>query len=170
MSADLWNHDLVGDQVPDGASLRVALVSCGKSKAAHPAPARDLYTGSLFRAARRYVEASGYDAWWILSARHGLVHPDEIIRPYEATLAGRSVEDLQRWANKVDSRLRCANYGVWSQHGGSVQLDIYAGRAYVDPLLPMLQTSSWEVSEPHRGLQIGERLAALRSPIQGGTE
>lgn len=89
MSVDLWNRPLVSEPVPDGWPLHIALVGCGKSKLPHPAPARLLYIGSLFKAARRYVEDAGYDAWWILSARHGLVHPDEITEPYEATLAGR---------------------------------------------------------------------------------
>lgn len=172
----LANRPLVAEPVPlDTPPLRIALVSCGKAKLTHPAPARYLYTGSLFRAARSYVERSGYDAWWILSARHGLVHPDEVLGPYEATLTGRGEEELTRWANKVDSRLRCSNYGLWSQAGGQIEMDIFAGKAYVDPLLSHhtlraltetnTHTNTWTINVPHAGLQIGERLAAFAAPI-----
>lgn len=161
MTVDLWNHELPAGPVPAGATLRVALVGCGKAKLAHPAPARELYTGSLFRAARRHVEGAGYAAWWILSARHGLVHPDEIVGPYEATLTGRTNDQIACWARKVDSRMRCSNYGVWSQHGGALVVDVFAGQAYVEPLLEIWTGLSWEIRVPHAGLQIGERLAAF---------
>ena len=54
--------------------MRVALVSCVKSRRPEPAPARDLHTSPLFRAMRRYAESHA-DAWYILSAKHGLVEP-----------------------------------------------------------------------------------------------
>ena len=42
--------------------IRVALVSCVKSKQDSPAPAGDLYTSPLFRSFRRYAEANA-DVW-----------------------------------------------------------------------------------------------------------
>lgn len=160
MKLQLTNYETVAEPVPAGAELRVALVSCGKTKLAHPAPARDMYVGGLFKAARRYVE-QGYDAWWILSARFGLVHPAEIIPPYEATLNGASLDELRTWVNKVDGRFRCSNYGRWSQAGGRLIVDIYAGKAYSEPLLREWANLSWEVNDVHHGLQIGQRLAAF---------
>ena len=53
--------------------IRVALVSCVKSKQDSPAPAGDLYTSPLFRSFRRYAEANA-DVWYVLSAEHGLLH------------------------------------------------------------------------------------------------
>lgn len=76
------------------------LIPCGNAKLAHAAPARDLYTGSLFRLARRFAEARG--PWWILSAKHGLVHPDTVLEPYNVTLQGPNREDYARvWATLV---------------------------------------------------------------------
>ena len=37
---------------------RIGLISCGKAKLAVAAPARSLYTGSLFKAASAYAEAT----------------------------------------------------------------------------------------------------------------
>ncbi len=159
----LTNYPITPEPVPDDARLRLALIACGKTKTPHPAPARDLYTGNLFRAARRHVEAERYDAWWILSARHGLVHPDDILEPYEAQMAGRTNEELRQWANIVDGAFRChrPGYGQWTQAGGELQVDIYAGAAYVEPLLARWTHLSWHIEVPHHGLQIGERLAAF---------
>lgn len=149
--------------VPEGSVLRIALVSCGKAKVKHPAPAAEFYTGSLFRAARRHAE-TGYDAWWILSAKHHLVHPQQILAPYDATLGNFTDEQVRQWANRVDSEFRIdAGYGTWVQQGGGLVVDIYAGKNYVQPLLA---TPAWrrpwcDVNLPHEGLQIGERLQAF---------
>ena len=76
------------------------LIPCGGAKLDHAAPARDLYTGGLFRLARRFAEARG--PWWILSAKHGLVHPDTELEPYNLTLQGHDREDYARvWASMV---------------------------------------------------------------------
>jgi hypothetical protein len=64
------------------------IVGCGAAKLGHRAAARDLYTGSLFRAARRHAEASGLP-WRILSAKYGLIHPDQEIDPYDRKMASR---------------------------------------------------------------------------------
>jgi hypothetical protein len=66
-------------------STRVALVSCVKSKRSAPTPACDLYTSPLFRHLRGYAEANA-DTWYILSAGHGLLRPDQVVAPYERTL------------------------------------------------------------------------------------
>lgn len=165
MPPQLWNQPLPSDPVPAGTALRVALVACGKSKLAYPAPARDLYTGSLFRAARAHVEREGYDAWYILSARHYLVAPQTILAPYEAALTNAPDEYLHTWAHRVDGAFRCTDpgYGVWTQQGGDLTVDIFAGKVYVDPLLalPARWAEMWTVNLPHEGMQIGERLQAF---------
>ena len=57
---------------------RIAIVSCVKQKRASAAPARDLYVSELFRGLRRFAEVRA-DAWYILAAEHGLLHPDEAV-------------------------------------------------------------------------------------------
>lgn len=66
---------------------RIALVGCTKGKLPARAPARDLYVGDLFAKARAYAQT--FDAWYVLSARHGLVLPDEVIEPYDVTLGDK---------------------------------------------------------------------------------
>ena len=64
----------------------VLVLACGAAKADQRRPAMDLYTGSLFRAARRAAQADGRP-WLICSAEHGLVHPHQPLDPYERALA-----------------------------------------------------------------------------------
>lgn len=103
------------------------LIGCGKTKAAHPAPARDLYLGSLFRARRRYAEASGL-RWYIISARYGLLDPDQLIEPYDQRLP-RSYglfqrnQDVLAWARATLAPLP-----------RGVTLEIHAGADYFRPL------------------------------------
>jgi len=64
----------------------ICLVSCVWPKRATTALAKDLYRSDWFLKARACAESAG-SCWFILSAEYGLVHPDEMIEPYEMTLA-----------------------------------------------------------------------------------
>ena len=64
------------------AFRRIYLVSCVSQKLSHPAPAQNLYTSAWFQKARSFVLKSG-SPWYILSAEHGLVHPEQVLAPYE---------------------------------------------------------------------------------------
>jgi hypothetical protein len=75
-----------------------------KTKLDHSAAARDLYASTLFRGRRAYVEAT-CDRWFVLSAKHGLVVPDEVLEPYEETLSHKSVVAKRDWAAGVIAQL-----------------------------------------------------------------
>lgn len=153
---------------------RVALVSCGKLKLDHPAPARDLYVGPLFADAKAHVLAGGYDHWFILSAEHGLVHPDRVLEPYDTTMDGLRVDEVETWARRVEFKFRlgagymdgggryvATDWPGWAALPGQIEVDIFASAAYADPL-----RAQWDhrhksrhllVTEPLRGLQMGDR-------------
>ena len=150
--------------------IRVLLVSCGAAKLSTPAPARDLYTGSLFRAARGYAERVGAP-WWILSAEHHLIHPETMIAPYERRLGG-SDEERAWWARSVWDGLAFAlSTGHGWRSGQAVAVEIHAGVAYTAPLMasPGLRRS-WRVELPLAGLQVGERLGWYRRAREVQTE
>ncbi len=132
----------------------VALVSCGKSKLPHAAPARDLYTGQLFRAARAHVEAQGWP-WWILSAKHGLLHPETIITPYDVTLTTMKHEQRRAWAERVLGQIA-------QEVPPDSTVAILAGVAYHEFLLHPLQRTR-TVQIPMRGMGIGKQVAWLKS-------
>jgi hypothetical protein len=79
---------MVPQTAPDLTTEKVetiCLVSCVGVKRAVPAPAKYLYQSDWFAKARAYVEGIG-SRWFILSAKHGLVHHDDVISRYKQTL------------------------------------------------------------------------------------
>lgn len=136
----------------------VTLVSCGKSKLTHATPARDLYTGQLFQAARAYVEAQGCP-WWILSAKHGLLHPETVIAPYDVTLTAMKHEQRRAWAERVLGQIA-------QEVPSDSTVEILAGIAYHEFLLHSLQRTH-TVELPLRGMGIGKQIAWLKSRMGG---
>ena len=131
----------------------MALVSCVKQKQPRPAPARELYSSALFTKMRAYAERNS-DAWFVLSANFGLVHPDTITEPYEQTLNTAGVQERRAWARHVHGQLALA--GLLRPGTGFLWL---AGRKYMADLAPML--GEHPQSDPLQGMKIGERLGWL---------
>lgn len=134
-------------------AVDLVLVGCAKRKRSTAAPARDLYTSSLFRKARAYAEGSGVP-WFVLSAKHGLVSPATVLEPYDLALAATSSGYRQEWARRVLQDLQEA---VGSLVGRAIE--VHAGAAYTNSLRPLLESRGATVSEPLQGLRQGERLA-----------
>lgn len=134
--------------------MEVGLVSCTKSKRETAAPPRDLYAPSAyFRKARAYCEAE-HDAWYILSAKHHLLHPDDsAIGPYDETLTTAGVDQRREWSRTVHTQLEAE--GLLSE---DTVLVVHAGEAYVDTLLPLLPEHV-TIRRPTEGLAFGETLA-----------
>lgn len=135
---------------------RIVLIGCGKTKRAEKSAARDLYTGSLFRARRDYAEATG-DRWYVVSARFGLVPPDAVVLPYDTTLADLCEPDRAAWALGVVSALLD---GLPDDAKlGDITLELHAGAAYAKPLIAVARAVGLTASWPVQGLGIGEQLA-----------
>jgi hypothetical protein len=75
--------------------LTVGLVRFVKTKLHTPTPAQDLYTSAVFVGRRAWVEQS-CDRWFILSAKHGLVDPEQVLEPYDESLVGKPRSALER--------------------------------------------------------------------------
>ena len=138
---------------------RIYLVSCVSQKQPSPAPARDLYTSSLFSKASAYADSTG-QPWFILSAKYGLVHPDEVIAPYDLTLNTMPVAERRRWANGVLAQLAPHLKGI-----GAVTF--LAGQRYREFLEAPLRSRGLAVSVPMEGLRIGEQLGWLTRQLRG---
>src|SRR3546814_1659925 len=78
----------------------IFLVSCVAQKAATCERAADLYRSDWFRKARAYVESTRC-RWFILSAEHGLLHPDTRFDPYDTTLAAMGARGRREWGARV---------------------------------------------------------------------
>lgn len=126
---------------------RIYLVSCVSRKLPHPVCAKDLYVSPWFRAARRYVEATG-DPWYILSAKHGLLHPETVIEPYDESLIGADKLRRLAWAHRV----------LRAMPDTDARVVILAGRSYAQVLAPTLHAEL-----PLAGLGIGQQLAWFKA-------
>ncbi|MFN7917869.1 MAG: hypothetical protein U0Q55_21155 [Vicinamibacterales bacterium] len=138
---------------PDSGTT-VVLVSCVKSKGAAPAAAKDLYTSPLFRYMRRYAEHHA-DAWFILSAEHGLLHPTQVISPYERTLKKMAAIERRRWSEMVCKALV-------QRLPARTDIIILAGESYRGGIEPFLQEQGHTVDIPMRGLDFGSQLRWLK--------
>ena len=63
-----------------------AFISCCKQKKSYACPAKELYTSTLFNLQYTYAEYRA-DHIYILSAKYGLLLPEQIIEPYELKLS-----------------------------------------------------------------------------------
>lgn len=132
---------------------RVFLVACVRKKQSGWVAARGLYVSCWFLKAREFVESQGGD-WFILSAEHGLLHPDERIEAYEETLNGMRVAQRIEWAERVDRQIE----ELLPRLEMAVVL---AGLRYREFLLPLLQARNIETQVPMAGLTIGKQLKWL---------
>ena len=133
--------------------MSLYLVSCVSKKRAVPAPAQDLYVSPLFLKTRAYVEGLG-QPWYILSAKYGLVRPEQLIDPYDLTLKQMGVAERRRWAERVMSQLQPHLDGV-------AEVVFLAGQPYQEFLNPQISKQGVTVYDPLQGLKIGERMRWL---------
>lgn len=133
--------------------MKVALVSCVKSKRSSPQPAKDLYTSPLFVGLRRYAEAYA-DRWLILSTKYGLVHPDQVIPPYEKTLNKMRVGERREWAEMGQGELA-------KELPAGSEVIVLAGERYREGLVPFLKQRGHTVSIPLEGMPFGKQLQFL---------
>ena len=167
--------------------ISVGLVGCAATKAAAAQPARLLYRSQLFARASAYAEAH-YDHWFVLSALHYLVHPDERLEPYDKRLDSMPLWERAHWASMVESGIRLGygcmtegrldwpsfpaprvNLGAWMQAGRDadppidrrVDLWFHAGADYVTPIAAQIARLSglpYDLHTPLAGLGIGHQL------------
>ncbi len=129
----------------------IPLIACGKSKLPDAAPARELYTGTLFRKSVAYAESQSVDRIFVLSGKLGLVPIDAVVEPYELKLHTLPIAERKRWAGRVVDELR---------RYADLQADrflILAGPRYREHLLPPLAPTK----VPLRGMSQGHQLRWL---------
>ncbi|MFL1596232.1 hypothetical protein NQ854_25405 [Rhodococcus ruber] len=140
-------------QAPGGTGRAdLLLVTCVKSKLKVPAAAKDLYVSPLFTRQRAYAESRGLP-WFILSAEHGLVAPEEWLAPYERYLPDTPAAYRAAWGRWVAERLDL----LAGPLPGTV-VEIHAGAPYVQAIAPHLTAKGAAVVTPLDGLSMGQRL------------
>jgi len=155
------------------ASKRIGLVGCVKRKRTTSAPARDLYTSPLFKGRRRHVERT-CTRWLILSAKHGLLDPAEVVAPYDQTLEAAPITARRLWAFRL---LEALESRLGDLRG--LTFEIHAGAEYRrHGLVSGVVERGAIVDVPTAGLSLGQQLAyyagsgtapARASPPAAGT-
>jgi hypothetical protein len=135
----------------------VALVACAKSKRDAPTEAKRLYNSTWFRKARAYAESKS-DDWYILSAKHGALPPDRVVKPYSQTLHDFTASERREWAKEV---LRSIEVLLSPDD----EVLLLAGRRYREHLVGPLRQRVQTVSIPMEGLGIGEQLRYLNNHL-----
>ena len=135
-----------------------ALISCSKSKGGHSDLARNMYVSPLYRKSVMVAEGWGL-SFSILSAKYGLLDPDEVIEPYDLTLKGASKHFKSEWARKVDAQIRASV-------DPKKQLIVLAGDDYYVPLIEAGADHPLNFYAPMRGLSLGNRLVFLNQCIR----
>jgi hypothetical protein len=106
---------------PEGGSGgRVVLVGSSGAVATGAQPAARLFRSSGFARARAYAESSGHP-WFVVSAKHGLLDPDDVVGPFDVLFGDRSLTYRTAWGEWVVAQLadRVRLTGVTVEvHGG----------------------------------------------------
>ena len=105
----------------------------------------------LFRKVYSYA-TKNYDSVAILSAKYGLLLPDDKIAPYNLTLNDMGSRQRREWAeevfNQMRTRLRLRDFD---------QAFFHAGKKYREHLIPKLETIGIHCETPLKHLGIGKQ-------------
>ena len=142
---------------PTRAPTDFVLISCSKSKLTERAAVRELYTGTLFQKAVAWAERHGYD-WFVISALHGLLTPDQTIAPYDYSLKHRrGSRERESWAYlAINADL--TKHVAKGSHAFLIMPELY--RRYIQH---ELDRQSITYTNPLQHLAIGEQMRWLDS-------
>lgn len=136
----------------------IGLVACVTKKRETASPAKDLYISDLFKKSRIFVE-SNCDKWFILSAKYGLLLPEQVIEPYNKTLISCGKKKRIEWSESVFQDI--------SKHiQPGDEIVFLAGKIYREFLIPKLRAEGVQIKVPMEGLRIGEQMQWLNEKNQ----
>ncbi len=83
---------------------KIVIIPCGGAKLTTPAPARELYIGSMFRdQLATALTMTEEENIFILSAKHGLIALDTIVEPYDLKMGQKNTVATETLAAQVDA-------------------------------------------------------------------
>jgi hypothetical protein len=160
--------------------MKVAFIGCSKRKMAYETRVEEMYWPSqLFRGAVKVVKSHHppYDAWFVLSAKYGLLQPDDVIDPYDLTLKKMGVNARRAWAKMVLRQIDNLRQDSSVFPSPITQATFYCGAAYREFLIPQLERGKVHCEVPIRGMTMGqqlkfykEKLSAIQNTGQSSTE
>lgn len=133
----------------------LAVIACSAKKLDRAAPARDLYQGELFKACVAYAEARGLP-WVVVSAKHGIVQPDQILEPYDARVPTRA-DERSAWAKARRHEIYRAD-----AYGTDKELVLLCGADYRHAFIDI----GYDITTPLAGKGIGEQKQWLKQATE----
>lgn len=132
----------------------IGFISCTKRKQSYPCKASEMYSASdLFKKAYAYA-VENYDFVAILSAKYGLLLPNDKVEPYNLTLNGMSTDEVREWsertAKQMNNRLQLRDFS---------RAFFHAGERYRRYLIPRMEGLGIRCEIPLKGLGIGKQKA-----------
>ena len=88
------------DAPPVDETGRVVLVGSSGAVAGSPRPARELFESDGFARAREHALRSGR-RWFVLSAKHGLLDPHDVVGPFDVLFGDQPAGYRAAWAEWV---------------------------------------------------------------------
>jgi hypothetical protein len=82
--------------------MRVIVAACGRAKRDRAAPAADLYVGRYARVPIDWAMSVDPAALVILSAKYGLVRPDDVLEPYNLRMGDPGSVTARRVRQQAD--------------------------------------------------------------------
>ena len=136
--------------------ITALLLGCVKTKLEHGAPAKDLYSSQLWRGRRRYAESTGR-RWFVLSACHGLVDPEQFLEPYNLALSALPAVERRAWGEHVVEQLseRVPLEGAL--------FEVHAGSHYRIAIGEPLRRRRAQMTVPLAGLKFAHQVAWYRA-------
>ncbi len=144
--------------------MELCVVSCGKKKiwdvnsnAPRRVPAKYAYVGTLTRLAIKYAEKFYPNDWVIISAKYGLMHPDEEIENYDIQL----LEISNTYIELLKKQIREKGLDKYSK------IIVIGSKRYVEACI--LAFNDKIVIDPLSGLGLYERIRILSQALKNNT-
>ena len=137
--------------------MKIAIISCSKTKRAGVHKAQDLYTSLRFNLSWEYANKH-FDCVYILSAKHGLLDPETRIRDYNFSMAEMSAEERRSWSRRVAVTLE-------EYTSPSDELSFFCGIPYREHVIALLTEKGFSCESPLRGLPFGRQTQWLQKQL-----
>lgn len=119
-----------------GEKPPIFVIGCGRHKKKKPTPAKDLYTSDRFKRSKSIASNVG-SSFFVLSAKHGLLQPDQLVEPYDVDICTLDAEIKSQWARKVLEALSDLSNGA--------KIILLAENNYAHPLLLLASDLKYEI-------------------------
>lgn len=141
--------------------MKIAFINCTKTKKLRKCKAEEMYSASqLFNASKKYAEKLDVDEIYILSCKHGLLHRDTMIEPYDVTLQGSKKPEQAKFGLKVYEQLISE---PWFKD--VTEIHFLTSHVYHWCLIELLENHNIKIIVHGEGLGMGYKIQHFREQV-----